>query len=208
MSLEDTVRSLSREMAHRDKRRREEVTPEHTPLWRWNRMDPCITDWCVQQRLTEAAERCFAEHFKVRSPASSFAAKTAVAAWRACQMMQPLTFCFDWVSLLIVCCIGVDAAFHDRAAQDVEDWSKSMLDALFEHVFRVLGMSAEEFKAQNTADTHKFMMASREWSRLDKEVKYDSIFNVYRALRNNEARDQLFRAVISPCVRAHLIVKN
>ena len=53
MSLEETIHSLSRQMAHRDKRaRRTERTRTQLSS---HRAAPCVTDWHVHTRLTDAA---------------------------------------------------------------------------------------------------------------------------------------------------------
>ena len=200
---------MSRQMAHRDKRqRRNEVTPERGNGFEHGHdesLDPCIYDWVVQQRLIEAARTCFERHFEVRGPAALFTAKTAVAAWRVLQMDRPLCFCFDWVALLVVCCMGVDFAFHDRSPQDAAEWSKTLLEAMFDTIAPFLGMPAAEFKQPSSAATHKFVMASREWARVDLDVKFDAVFNTHRTVHKEQRRDALFRAVLSPCVRAHLL---
>jgi len=203
MSLEDTIHSLSRQMAHRDKRaRREERTPESRSPPR-TELHPCVTDWRVHTRLTDAAKRALVDVLKVQPPHAPFVAKMAVAAWRALQSHNTADWGVQWVALLIVCCHEATRSFYDVAS-----WASASVDkALFQSLFPILG-SAVDHTSEEKPHLQKLVEAVREWSRGDVEGQLAHVHATAKRLRHDPVLDQLVQAVLSPCHRAHFLIKS
>ena len=203
MSLEETIHSLSRQMAHRDKRaRRTERTPEPSSPPR-TELHPCVTDWHVHTRLTDATKRALVDVLKVQPPHAPFVAKMAVAVWRALQSHNPVEWGVQWVALLIVCCHEATMSFYDVAS-----WASASVDkALFQSLFPILG-TAVEHTSEQTQPLQAFVQAAREWSRGDVEGQLAHVRATAKRLRHDAALDQLVQAVLSPCYRAPFLIKS
>ena len=202
MSLEETIHSLSRQMAHRDKRARPtERTPE--PSSPRTELHPCVTDWRVHTRLTDATKRALVDVLKVQPPHAPFVAKMAVAVWRALQLHNPVEWGVQWVALLIVCCHEATMSFYDVAS-----WASASVDkALFQSLFPILG-TAVDHTSEQTQSLQAFVQAAREWSRGDVEGQLAHVRSTAKRLRQDAVLDQLVQAVLSPCYRAHFLIKS